>query len=159
MASVTEETKQQRKVKEYGCDTIVVEYEPRRCIHSEHCIKGLPQVFDTKARPWIQPANATADLVAKTVEQCPSGALHYRRLDGASDEQVPDEVTIVPQPDGPLYVRGRVRIVEETGEVREDVRVALCRCGHSSTKPYCDGSHERIGFRSSAEPEPEVSIG
>ncbi len=46
-------------------------------------------------------------------------------------------MTIDPRPNGPLFVRGRVRIVEHDGEsVREDTRVALCRCG----------SHRRIGF-------------
>ncbi len=48
--------------------------------------------------------------------------------------------------DGPLCVTGRIR-VEVGGEVlAETDDVALCRCGHSANKPFCDGSHERAGF-------------
>ena len=49
--------------------------------------------------------------------------------------------------DNPLFVRGRLRVVNADGEVvREDTRAALCRCGASANKPFCDGSHRRIGF-------------
>ena len=45
-------------------------------------------------------------------------------------------------------VRGQVRIVDPNGGlIREDTRVALCRCGASGNKPFCDGSHRRIGFQ------------
>ncbi|MBI3943394.1 MAG: CDGSH iron-sulfur domain-containing protein [Chloroflexi bacterium] len=37
--------------------------------------------------------------------------------------------------------------------IREDTRVALCRCGQSANKPYCDATHRRIGFRSANPPE------
>jgi CDGSH-type Zn-finger protein len=47
-----------------------------------------------------------------------------------------------------LFVRGHVRIVDPDGRlIGEDTRVALCRCGASGNKPFCDGSHRRIGFR------------
>jgi Iron-binding zinc finger CDGSH type len=62
-------------------------------------------------------------------------------------EQAPDETVVDPRPDGPLFVRGRLRIVgDEGGVIREDTRVALCRCGGSANKPFCDGTHRRIGF-------------
>jgi CDGSH-type Zn-finger protein len=50
--------------------------------------------------------------------------------------------------DGPLWVRGGVRVVAADGtsyEVRN--RTTLCRCGHSRNKPFCDGSHEDAGFK------------
>ena len=56
------------------------------------------------------------------------------------------EVTQVP--DGPLVVRGSVEICSGTGRtIDRATEVALCRCGGSGTKPFCDGTHERIGFR------------
>jgi CDGSH-type Zn-finger protein len=56
-------------------------------------------------------------------------------------------VMVTPAPDGPLIVKGRVEIESGTGRnVARVERVALCRCGHSDTKPYCDGSHGRVGF-------------
>jgi CDGSH-type Zn-finger protein len=56
---------------------------------------------------------------------------------------------IVACPNGPLLVRGDVRIVTPDGEpVPRDRRtVALCRCGVSTLKPYCDGTHKAINFR------------
>ncbi|MDQ6740344.1 MAG: CDGSH iron-sulfur domain-containing protein [Actinomycetota bacterium] len=56
---------------------------------------------------------------------------------------------IVVCPDGPLLVRGDVEIVSTTGEKlpRQRRTVALCRCGASGIKPYCDGTHKLIGFR------------
>lgn len=52
-------------------------------------------------------------------------------------------------PDGPLLVRGDFEILTSTGEQvpRRRKTVALCRCGASGIKPYCDGTHKLIGFR------------
>jgi CDGSH-type Zn-finger protein/uncharacterized Fe-S cluster protein YjdI len=58
-------------------------------------------------------------------------------------------LAVDPQPDGPLRVQGNLEIVSGTGRVVSRVRTArLCRCGASDSKPFCDGSHVRIGFRS-----------
>lgn len=58
-------------------------------------------------------------------------------------------VTITVYPDGPLLVRGGAQIVDAAGEPVERRRrtVALCRCGLSSIKPFCDGTHKAAGFR------------
>lgn len=56
---------------------------------------------------------------------------------------------IVPLTDGPLQVRGNMEIISGTGRVVARVESArLCRCGGSGNKPFCDGTHERIGFKS-----------
>jgi CDGSH-type Zn-finger protein len=64
---------------------------------------------------------------------------------GAAD----GKLRVRPQPDGPLRLDGPFSL---TGAVRGAVlsggSVRLCRCGHSGNKPFCDGSHERTGFRS-----------
>jgi CDGSH-type Zn-finger protein len=59
------------------------------------------------------------------------------------------EVTITPYQDGPLLVRGDFRIVDEDGVEVDPGRatVALCRCGHSRSKPFCDGTHALARFR------------
>jgi CDGSH-type Zn-finger protein len=58
-------------------------------------------------------------------------------------------VTITPYPDGPLIVRGPAQLIDENGEPIERSRrtVALCRCGVSAIKPWCDGTHKLSGFR------------
>lgn len=57
-------------------------------------------------------------------------------------------------PDGPLLVRGDVDILLADGSPapRRRRTVALCRCGASGIKPYCDGSHKVVGFRTDDEP-------
>ena len=62
-----------------------------------------------------------------------------------SEEQpVPERVTITPYPDGPLIVRGAFDLCEVDGTPieRSGRAVALCRCGRSALKPFCDGSHK-----------------
>jgi CDGSH-type Zn-finger protein len=60
-----------------------------------------------------------------------------------------DQATVTVYEDGPLIVRGRFTIAAQDGEPIPAGRrtVALCRCGRSANKPFCDGSHERTGFR------------
>jgi len=57
--------------------------------------------------------------------------------------------TITPSDNGPYLVRGPVQIVDpDGGEFKvERGTVALCRCGASETKPFCDGTHSKIGFQ------------
>ena len=60
-----------------------------------------------------------------------------------------DRATITPYPDGPLLLRGDVDLVATDGQAIERHRrtVALCRCGLSTIKPFCDGTHKAAGFR------------
>ena len=69
---------------------------------------------------------------------------------GATDEPV----SITAYPNGPLLVRGPFEIRTPTGEVIPPRRktVALCRCGVSTLKPFCDGSHKAVGFTTGQEP-------
>jgi CDGSH-type Zn-finger protein len=128
-------------------------------------VRGLGEVFDPQARPWVKVDAADPDAIAATVLTCPTGALHFRRLDGGGQEEAPEQATIEPRPNGPLFVRGRLRLVDADGHlIRADTRLALCRCGASANKPFCDGSHRRIGFRTAtpvdegadeADPKPD----
>ncbi|HEY7467653.1 MAG TPA: CDGSH iron-sulfur domain-containing protein [Dehalococcoidia bacterium] len=60
-----------------------------------------------------------------------------------------DEVTITPRDNGPYFVLGPAKLVDLDGKpIPYEGRLALCRCGHSSTKPICDGTHRTSGFES-----------
>jgi CDGSH-type Zn-finger protein/uncharacterized Fe-S cluster protein YjdI len=134
-------------IRHYTDDKIDISYEARRCIHAAECVHGLPVVFDTARRPWILPNAANSDAIAAVITKCPTGALHYTRRDGAP-ETPSEEATIVPMPDGPLYVRGCVQLRSADGKVIiEDMRMALCRCGQSNNKPFCDNSHRSSNFK------------
>ena len=63
--------------------------------------------------------------------------------------EVDGPVQIDPQPNGPLALRGNLQIISGTGRVvARTVTANLCRCGASANKPFCDGTHAKIGFRS-----------
>lgn len=135
------------EVRRYGGETVEVTYDARRCIHAAECVRGLPAVFDPARRPWILPGATDAEAVARVVARCPSGALHVVRHDGAPAEEPPARALVLVTPDGPLFVSGRLRVVDADGTTMlEDTRVALCRCGQSSNKPCCDNSHRAAGF-------------
>ena len=59
------------------------------------------------------------------------------------------EVTIQPLKDGPLLVKGPVTLTDAQGQPlqAQEATIALCRCGHSANKPFCDGSHKKAGFQ------------
>jgi CDGSH-type Zn-finger protein len=65
------------------------------------------------------------------------------------------EPVITPYRDGPLLVRGPVRLEDQDGNEIERGRetIALCRCGRSRMRPFCDGSHKLTGFRAPSERE------
>jgi len=57
------------------------------------------------------------------------------------------DVVITVRPNGPYLISGPVSIVDaDGGTFPPRDRVALCRCGASVTKPYCDGTHSKMGF-------------
>ncbi len=72
-----------------------------------------------------------------------------------ADDVAPDaRATITPYRDGPLLVRGDFRLVDQDGNEIDPGRdtIALCRCGKSGIKPFCDGSHKRAGFSAPSAP-------
>jgi uncharacterized Fe-S cluster protein YjdI/CDGSH-type Zn-finger protein len=148
------------RVKHYRAEGIVVSFDPALCIHAARCVHGLPAVFDPQARPWIRPGEAEPAELAAVVARCPTGALRFERLDGGPAEQPGEEATVTVTRDGPLFISGPVRVVDhEDGVFTPGPRAALCRCGASRNRPFCDGSHAAVGFRDPASaptvpPEP-----
>lgn len=63
-------------------------------------------------------------------------------------------VTIQVRKNGPYYIEGPIQLVDADGNPFEvDDKVWLCRCGGSANKPFCDGTHKRIGFQSEVHPD------
>lgn len=76
--------------------------------------------------------------------------LNSGRIQEVSDtlnSERPCKITISCIKNGPVTFRGRLRLHNGLGQECVKQRGALCRCGHSANKPFCDGSHERLGFR------------
>jgi len=138
----------QERIVPYRGKDIVVYFHVDRCTHVAECLSGLPEVFNTFQQPWVQPDRAEADRVARVILKCPTGALHFKRLDGGWEEEPPDTNRIIVIPDGPFYVSADASLVSDSGQLLlTDTRLALCRCGASRHSPFCDGMHVLDDFK------------
>lgn len=137
--------------KKYTNGEVTIVWKPSECIHSAICFKGLGEVFDPKKRPWITPEKSTTEKIIAQVKKCPSGALSYYLNREAEHDQVSvtAETIVEPVVNGPLMVYGNVVVKDSEGVLtRKNNVTAFCRCGASGNKPYCDGTHRKIDFRS-----------
>ena len=118
------------------------------CCHAGECVDGAPGVFfrwegDERR---AEPDAGERQKIIDTIRRCPSGSLAYRLGEQLHDEYF-SEAEIFVSRDGPLHVRGGPDLVDPTGAapVSRD-HYALCRCGASKNKPFCDGAHRDVGF-------------
>jgi uncharacterized Fe-S cluster protein YjdI len=142
-------------IKDYSNGEITVFWHPELCIHSANCLIGLPEVFNTKKRPWINVHASNSKEIMKIIDTCPSRALTYLKSTKfitskprKSSKKKSKFARIQILKNGPLLVTGNFIIrdqkkkkVKITNEV-----AALCRCGASLKKPFCDGAHQTTGF-------------
>ncbi|HEX7904345.1 MAG TPA: (4Fe-4S)-binding protein [Chitinophagaceae bacterium] len=139
----------------YTNDEVTVVWKPKICIHSTLCWKGLIDVFNPKEKPWVKMEGASTERIIEQVRKCPSGALsYYMNVDAPADEtedKIVAESAHITQikvsANGPYLIQSECLIIHSDGkEETKTGTVALCRCGTSGNKPYCDGSHRKVGF-------------
>lgn len=135
--------------KEYSNGVVTVVWKPSLCIHSGNCVRGLGSVFNTQKRPWIDITAAQTDQIIDQVNKCPSAALSfYLNEEGKKEMPVEAEQIVEATPNGPLMVYGNLLVKDSAGNEKRHHKVtAFCRCGGSSNKPYCDGTHRKINFQ------------
>ena len=125
-----------------------VEWDGRLCIHIAECGRAKGDLFVAGRQPWCQPDLVNIDEVIDVVKRCPSGALIYEAKDQQSVESPETENTVTVTYNGPYFVRGDLSIENAPGDMGGIAfRAALCRCGSSKNKPFCDNSHEDIKFQ------------
>ena len=116
------------------------------CSHFGNCTDHLPQVFHVKGDPFVTPEGAPADQVEEIVRQCPSGALGFIK-DGVRYEGEQREAEIFVSHNQSYWVRGGIQLEGEPRNQGSSLEhYALCRCGQSKNKPFCDGSHYYAKF-------------
>ncbi|GMR06247.1 MAG: CDGSH iron-sulfur domain-containing protein [Gammaproteobacteria bacterium] len=136
----------EKNVFSYPGNEIDVTWDGRLCIHIAECGRAEGELFVTGRKPWCLPDTSSIEEVIEVCERCPSGALTYNDKYG-SVEQAPDENTVLVSYNGPLFIIGDLEIeglADDMPEIQH--RVALCRCGQSKNKPFCDNSHIKAGF-------------
>lgn len=146
------------KLRAYEGEAIRVLFDAKRCIHAAECVHGQPAVFNAENKPWILPDQGDADDIAKVVSACPTGALSFERKDGGPAEERASENTAAIVADGPIFLRGDIQVVDkDQNVVAEGGRLALCRCGASKIKPFCDNSHVEAEFKAASTiPDPKI---
>ena len=135
--------------KEYSNDEITVVWKPKTCIHSKKCWNGLGAVFQPQEKPWIKTDGASSEEIMAQIDQCPSGALsYYKNGEDMSDTNNESNMRVEVMKNGPLLVHGDFTLKGKDGNEEQKSKVtALCRCGESANKPYCDGTHNTCGFK------------
>ena len=135
--------------KGYSNDEVTVYFDNDKCIHSANCVNGLKSVFNPQNRPWINMQGAESEEIISVVKNCPSGALSYKRNNEMNEQKnnQGEEISIKVNKGGPYLIKGKVKITDKdwTETVKEGA-IALCRCGESQNKPYCDGNHKNKEF-------------
>ena len=133
---------------EYPGESVVVKWEGDLCIHIGECGRAKGDLFVGGRDPWCDPNLSSDDEVEEICERCPTGALSAQFEDGSHVETADAENTVHVAYNGPLFVRGDLAIDGAPQDAPGlNYRAALCRCGASKNKPYCDNSHESIGFQ------------
>jgi CDGSH-type Zn-finger protein len=125
----------------YVAKEIVVLDNRGTCCHFGNCTDHLPEVFHNASEPFVTADGAGPDAIETIVRACPSGALGFIR-NGVTYEGEEREPEIYVAHNASYYVRGGIDLEGEPlnkGALRE--HYALCRCGKSKNKPFCDGSH------------------
>lgn len=115
------------------------------CAHAGVCTDNLPGVFRLGQEPWIDADGAEAAAIVATVARCPSGALSCT-IDDAETAGESNECSVTVSKNGPYLVSGGLPLKTDGALPYRPVRYALCRCGASKNKPFCDGTHWAMGF-------------
>jgi uncharacterized Fe-S cluster protein YjdI len=137
----------------YENDKISVSWDSNMCIHSTVCIKNLGKVFDTTKKPWVNVDAGSVDEITHLIDSCPSGALSYRianknKVESENHPPENEKVKITVSENGPYLITGNFGLEDSVGNTLETRKtLALCRCGSSNNKPFCDGTHRKIEFK------------
>lgn len=139
------------KRKSYVGKKITIHDNRKICSHAAECVNNLPSVFRLNQRPWINPDDETTAIekIIETIKKCPSGALSYS-IDSIEYRDYDGKPLVKVSKDGPYLVSGGIELILEEVDFPEDVsreHYTLCRCGASSNKPFCDGTHSTINFK------------
>ncbi len=133
---------------EYKGTSETVSWDRRLCIHVGECGRAKGDLFENGRDPWCNPDLANREDTEAVIARCPTGALAVHNESGLLVEPVPAENTVTVSNDGPLYAHGDLDVDGAAPDMHSvSRRAALCRCGASKNKPFCDNSHRDIGFQ------------
>lgn len=139
---------EQEVIQHYPGRQVTINFNRSICSGAARCVNTLPSVFSSESsEDWISPDDDSLENIRAAVERCPSGALSLHDV----KEVIGTEATKSPRIDvvqhGPYNVQNIELVERPTASHANVLRYALCRCGLSKNKPYCDYSHAEKGWR------------
>ncbi len=132
----------------YEGKEVTIHYNRLLCSHAAECGKRQKAAFDSSRKPWIVPDNASKQGIMEVIKACPSGALRVSEPGQPPQHSHPDSKGITVERNGPYRVCGIPLASSRLAKGASPDKYVLCRCGASKNKPYCDGSHFDIGWKS-----------
>ena len=137
---------QNRRISYIG-ERITIHDNRSICAHAGFCTDCLESVFRMRQEPWVDPNGASTEKIIETIKKCPSGALSYSIETVEYRDQVREPMVTITN-DGPYAITGGIELIGVTiGDGASKEHYALCRCGASKNKPFCDGTHWQVEFR------------
>ena len=141
--------------RDYSNGEITVHWRPSACIHSTICYSKLREVFNPAKRPWVNMKGASTEEIIDIVNQCPTDALTFswdkedksiKKENLKENREYLTNVSIIEN--GPAILSGNFEITDIKGnKLAKADTISLCRCGNSSKMPFCDGTHNHVGFK------------
>ncbi len=139
-----------QKKTSYSGSKTQIQWDGMLCIHYGECGRASGELFIGGRQPWCQPDLSTDEEIQEVLLRCPSGALTAKFSDNSGIEPDEDENLASVTQNGPLYFSGTLNFEGARDHLAGTrFRAALCRCGASKNKPFCDNSHIEAGFTDS----------
>lgn len=137
---------------EYAGETdgtdVTVSYTPVLCSHAGACSAAAAKIFNPGRTPWVTPENGPISELLDAIANCPSGALRLKVGAGAAQHMTDGDIEISVEKDGPYRVKNVSLAADFNGAEASRTKFVLCRCGQSKNKPFCDGTHYDVGWKS-----------
>jgi uncharacterized Fe-S cluster protein YjdI len=128
---------------------VTISYTPVLCTHAGECQARAISVFNPREKPWIQPDGGSLVEILDVIAACPSGALRVSVGNVAAQHMTTGDVGVIVEKNGPYRVTNVALDAEFNGAGASRTKYALCRCGLSKNKPFCDGTHYDAKWRDS----------
>ena len=136
-----------RKIKTFTGKSATVSWDRQLCIHAGECVRAKGDLFSMDRDTWCEPDSSNEEEILEVVTRCPTGALSVKYNDSSHIETAASDNTITVVYSGPLMLKGELEIDDTPADAPGlKYRTALCRCGMSKNKPYCDNSHAKSDF-------------
>lgn len=126
-----------------GIDITVV-FNRSICSGAAQCVHKFPKIYTNASEDWVFPNEGSIEEIKESIKNCPSGALSFIENQSTSKTTNTTHSLSISQK-GPIYVKGAIDLeVEHWSSYANKEQYALCRCGASKNKPFCDYSHASL---------------